>query len=87
MANLINSTSSKYTPIHGGTCHISVQPTALQRRRKGVSRGSHKAPQGRPLKIKANSSFQTKRSQPEHIKRKRNLRLNEKLNQANYSKH
>jgi len=79
--------ANKYTPIHDGTCHISVQPTALQRRRKGVSRGSQKAPQGRPLKIKANSSFVTKRGRPEHIKRKRNLRLNEKLNQANYSKH
>jgi len=60
--------ANKYTPIHCGTHHISVQPTALQCRRKGVSCGLQNAPQGRPLKIKANSSFQTKCSRPEHIK-------------------
>jgi len=54
---------------------------------KGISRGLHKTPQGRPLKIKANSSFQTKWGWSEHNKRKRNLQLNEKLNQANYNKH
>ena len=79
--------ANKFAPIHGGTCHISIQQTALQCRRKGISCGLHKTPQGRPLKIKANSSFQTKWGWSEHNKRKRNLQLNEKLNQANYNKH
>ena len=92
LATFLHTTHTRIPPPQGGTRKISVQPTGIQRRRKGITRGSQKAPQGRPLKRKMNDSdlpdnFQPKRGKPEHTKKKRNLKLNEQLNQPNYFKH
>ena len=76
----------KTSPCSGGTRRMHVQPTAVQRRRP---RGSQKAPQGRPMKRKCNenTSYQPKRGKPEHMKKRRHLSSNERLNQTNYFKH
>ena len=72
-----------------GTRHMHVQPTAISRRREGVTKGSKLAPSGRPPKrpLDDDPSVQTKRGRLEHVKRKQNLRLNELQNQANHHKH
>ena len=67
---------------------MHVQPTAISRRREGVTKGSKLAPSGRPPKrpLDDDPSVQTKRGRLEHVKRKQN-RLNELQNQANHHKH
>ena len=69
---------------------MHVQPTAISRRREGVTKGSTMAPSGRPPKhplTDRDVNVQIKRGRPDHTKRKQNLRLNELLNQANHHKH
>ena len=69
---------------------MHVQPTAISRRRKGITKGSHMAPSGRPCKRHLehpDESTQTKRGRKEHTKRKQSLRQNELKNQANHFKH
>jgi len=65
---------------------MHVQPTAISRRRKRVTKGSKLAPSGRPPKrpLDDDPSAQTKRGRLEHVKRKR---LNELHNRANHHKH
>ena len=89
LATFLHCDHNQKNPAHGGTRKIPVQPTALQRRRKGIPRGSQKAAQGRPIKRKRSDdeNYELKRGKPEHTKRKRNLKLNETLNQPNYFKH
>ena len=73
-----------------GTRQIAVQPTAVSRRRSGISRGSKLAPSGRPPKRKledADVNIQKKRGRSEHTKRKQNLKQNELKNCANHFKH
>jgi len=55
-----------------------VQPTALGRRREGVTRGSKRVAAGRPI---AHSS------KPAQKKRRRNLTENVAANQANAKSH
>ena len=66
-------------------CFVLQHPS----RRKGIPRGSQKAAQGCPIKRKRSDdeNYELKRGKPEHTKRKRNLKLNETLNQPNYFKH
>ena len=81
--------SSSATQV-AGTRRMHVQPTAISRRREGVTKGSKMAPSGRPPKRPLTDwdiNVQTKSGQPDHIKRKLNLRLNEQLNQTNHHKH
>lgn len=69
---------------------MHIQPTAISRRRSGVSRGNQMAPSGRPRKRpldNADCNVQTKRGRGEHVKRKQNLKLNVTKNQANHIKH
>ena len=89
LATFLHCHHNPKNPVHGGTRKISVQPTALQRRRKGIPHGSQKAAQGRPIKRKRSDdeNYELKRGKAEHTKRKRNLKLNETLNQPNYFKH
>lgn len=47
LATFLHCDHNQKNPAHGGTRKIPVQPTALQRRRKGIPRGSQKAAQGR----------------------------------------
>ncbi len=73
-----------------GTRQIAIQPTAVSRRRSGISRGSKLAPSGRPPKRKledADVNIQKKRGRSEHTKRRQNLKLNELKNCANHFKH
>ena len=72
-----------------GTRRMHVQPTAITRRREGISKGSKMAPSGRPPKRpqEHDPSVQAKRGRPDHVKRKQDLRLNEEQNQANSHKH
>ena len=73
-----------------GTRRMHVQPTAISRRREGVTKGSKMAPSGRPPKhplSELDPNIQVKRGRPNHVKRKQNLRLNEAKNQANHHKH
>ena len=59
---------------------MHVQPTAISKRRRGITKGSHMAPSGRPCKRHLehpDESTQTKRGRKEHTKRKQNLRQNE----------
>ena len=73
-----------------GTRHMHVQPTAISRRREGVTKGSKMAPSGRPPKrplTDCDINVQTKRGRPDYIKRKQNLRLNQEKNQTNHHKH
>ena len=66
---------------------MHVQPTAISRRREGVTKGSKMAPSGRPPKrplTECDINVQTKRGRPDHVKRKQNLRSNELNNQANH---
>lgn len=72
-----------------GTRHMKVQPTALSRRRPGISKGNKLAPSGRPPKrcLDEDPNIQTKRGRSDHTKRKQNLRQNELKNQANHFKH
>ena len=64
---------------------MHVQPTAISRRREGVTKGSKVARSGRPPKrpLDDDPSAQTKRGRLEHVKGKQNLRLHELQNQAN----
>ena len=68
---------------------MHVQPTAISRRREGVTKGSKLGPSGRPPKrpLDDDPSVQTKRGRLEHVKRKQNLRLNELQNQTNHHRH
>ena len=72
-----------------GTRHMKVQPTAISRRRPGISKGSKLASSGRPPKrsLSEDPNIQTKRGRSDHVKRKQNLRQNELKNQANHHKH
>ena len=72
-----------------GTRRMHMQPTAITRRREGISKGSKMAPSGRPPKRpqEHDPSVQAKRGRPDHVKRKQDLRLNEEQNQANSHKH
>ncbi len=72
-----------------GTRHMKVQPTAISRRRAGISKGSKLAPSGRPPKrsLDKDPNVQIKRGRKDHMKRKQNLRQNEFKNQANHFKH
>ena len=73
-----------------GTRRMHVQPTAISRRREGVTRGSKMAVSGRPPKrplSENDPNIQVKRGRPDHVKRKQNLKLNESKNQANHHKH
>lgn len=81
--------SSSATQV-AGTRRMHVQPTAISRRREGVTKGSKMAPSGRPPKrplTDCDINVQMKRGRPDHTKRKQNLRLNEQLNQTNHHKH
>ena len=69
---------------------MHVQPTAISRRRKGITKGSHMAPSGRPCKRyleHPDENTQSKRGRKQHTKRKQSLRQNELKNQANHFKH
>jgi len=57
---------------------IRVQPTAVNRRRPGITRGSKRLPAGRPPKSE-------KRTRPS--KRPRNLQMNVDANQPNAKSH
>ena len=84
------SQSSSSTTQIAGTRRMHVQPTAISRRREGVTKGSKMAPSGRPPKrplTECDINVQTKRGRPDHVKRKQNLRSNELNNQANHHKH
>ena len=73
-----------------GTRRITVQPTALARRRSGIARGSQHAPSGRPPKRPVSGEdccVQTKRGKQDHTKRRHRLHLNVKCNQLNPFKH
>ena len=81
--------SASTTPVAGTWC-MHVQPTAISRRREGVTKGSKMAPSGRPPKrtlTDCDINVQTKRGRPDHTKRKQNLRLNESMNRGNHHKH
>ena len=81
------SRSSSSTSQVAGTRHMHVQPTAIG---EGLTKGSKMAPSGRPPKrplTDCDINVQTKRSRPDHVKRKQNLRSNENMNQANHHKH
>ena len=83
------SQSSSSTSQVAGTRHMHVQPTAIARRREGLTKGSKMAPSGRPPKrplTDCDINVQTKRGRPDHVKRKQNLRSNENMNQANHGK-
>ncbi len=73
-----------------GTRRMHVQPTAISRRREGITKGSKMAPSGRPPKrplSELDINIQVKRGRPNNVKRKQNLRLNEAQSQANHHKH
>ena len=73
-----------------GTRIMHVQPTALSRRREGITKVSKMAPSGRPPKhplSELDPNSQVNRGRFDHAKRKQNLRLNEAQNQANHHKH
>lgn len=73
----------------GGVRQMSVQPTAISRRRSGLSRGSKKAPAGRPSLKRLNDGdlqIQPKRGKTVNPK-PHNLIKNEQKNIANYHKH
>ena len=80
---------SSSTQVAAGVRHMRVQPTAISRRRKGVSKGNKLSTSGRPFKhpLDHDTSVQTKRGRLDHVKRKQNLKLNEVQNQANHHKH
>ena len=94
LASLLHTYFSQQIPSStkvAGSRHMHVQPTAIARRRDGISNGSKLAPAGRPpkrpLDFEQDPSFQTKRGQPDHVKRKQNLRQNELKNQTNHHRH
>ena len=94
LASLLHTYFSQQIPSStkvAGSRHMHVQPTAIARRRDGISKGSKLAPAGRPpkrpLDFEQDPSFQTKRGRPDHVKRKQNLRQNELKNQTNHHKH
>lgn len=82
-------TKSSNTVHVTGSRRIHVQPTAISRRRIGLPRGNQMAPCGRPPKrpLELDCNVQHKRGRQEHTKRKQNLQLNIKKNQANHFKH
>lgn len=53
------------------TRHMKVQPTAISRRRAGISKGTKLAPSGRPRKhsFGKDPNVQTKRGRNDHVKR------------------
>ena len=82
--------SQKSLSLVVGTRKMHVQPTAISRRRKGITKGSHMAPSGCPSKRHLehpDESTQTKCGRKEHSKHKQNLRQNERKDQANHFKH
>ena len=95
LASLLHTYFSQQTSLSqkvAGTRHMHVQPTAISRRREGISKGSKLAPNGRPPKRPLDKNcddptFQIKRGRADHVKRKQNLRQNELKNQANHHKH
>lgn len=92
LSSLLHTYFSKSSSIAhvAGSRHMHVQPTAISRRREGVTRGNQMAPSGRPrkrLNDEADCNVQHKRGRAEHTKRKQNLKLNETKNQANHFKH
>ena len=94
LASLLHTYFSQKLPSSmqvAGSRHMHVQPTAIARRRDGISKGSKLASAGRPpkrhLDFEQDPSFQSKRGRPDHVKRKQNLRMNEFKNQTNHHKH
>ena len=91
LASILHAYSQQSTVTRiAGTRHMHVQPTAISRRREGLTKGSKLALSGRPPKRLLDDddpSVQTKRGKLDHVKRKQNLRLNELQNQANHHKH
>ena len=84
------SNTKKSLSLVAGTRKINVQPTAISRRREGITKGSRMALSGRPCKRHLeyrDESTQIKRGRRDHTKRKQNLRLNELKKQANHYKH
>ena len=84
-----SQSSSSATKVAGTRC-MHVQPTAISRRREGVTKGNKMAPSGRPPKhplTDCDINVQIKRGRPDHTKRKQNLRLNELSNQTNHHRH
>ena len=67
--------------------HICVQPTALQRRRKYLTRGSKKAPQGRPVLFSTPDPHLLLKRAKKQRKRTRKLIENQHMNQMNFNKH
>ena len=64
--------------------HICVQPTALQRRRKYLTRGSKKAPQGRPVLFSTPDPHLLLKRAKKQRKRSRKLIENQRMN---FNKH
>ena len=93
LSSLLHTYFSNTQPsvsVVAGTRKMHVQPTAISRRRNGITKGSHMALSGRPCKRQLednDENTQTKRGRKEHTKRKQNLRKNELKNQANHFKH
>lgn len=82
--------SPQFSTQVAGTRRMNVQPTAISRRRDGVTKRSKMAPSGRPPKrplSEMDPNIQIKRGRHDYVKRKQNLRLNELQNQANQHKH
>lgn len=84
---------SKSTTNVAGSRHMHVQPTAVSRRREGVTRGNKMATSGRPSKRlrdeveQTDCNVQYKRGRADHTKSKQNLKLNIMKNQSNHFKH
>ena len=91
LSSLLHSHFAKTeTTCIAGTRRITVQPTALARRRSGIARGSQHAPSGRPPKRPVSGEdcyVQTKWGKQDHTKRRHRLHLNVKCNQLNPFKH
>ena len=87
LATMLHTYFKKQAPTKvTGIRNISVQPTAISRR-KGTSKGSKLALCGRPARMNKDENTQTRRGRQEHTKRKQNLRQNELKNQPNQFKH
>lgn len=90
LSSLLHTYFTKSSTVHvAGSRRMHVQPTAISRRRKGLTRGNQMAPSGRPPKrpCQSDCNVQQKRGRQEHTKRKQNLQLNISKNQANHFKH
>ena len=92
LSSLLHTYFRKYdktAPI-AGSRRISVQPTAISRRREGAPRGTKLASSGRPVKrphAEPDCAVQNKRGRKDHTKRKQHLKQNETKNRANCFKH